>query len=254
MTRVGQVFKNFQGEEFTIIEYFNCFNCTVKFSSGHIIKNVQYHKSRNVKNPYFQLVSGKGYVGEGNYIASGKIYSTWTKMLERCYCENIKLREKSPTYYDCTVSEEFFNFQNFANWYTKEINKILSKLKDFEQLPKLCVDKDLLIEGNRIYSQENCLLIPFEINNMFCTIKKTDNLPLGVSYLDSRNSFKKYFANVRFEKGKKLAKYFESATEAEDYHNYHKEIFVHQQAEKFKHILDERLYLKLSTYKIKKLL
>src|ERR1035437_342374 len=155
MTRVGQVFTNFQKEELEIIEYFNNRNCTVKFSSGHIRKNVQYDKILlgNVKNPYFPSVYGKGYIGEGNYLASGKKYEIWQKMLERCFCENITVKEKTPTYHDCIVSEDFINFQNFANWYAKETTRILSKLKNFEQLPILCVDKDLLITDNKIYSE-----------------------------------------------------------------------------------------------------
>ena len=96
MTRVGQVFKNFQGEEYEIIEYFNNRNSTIKFSSGHIRKNVQYDKMLigNVKNPYFPSVYGKGYLGEGIFLTSHISYTIWKKMLERCYCENIIIKEK----------------------------------------------------------------------------------------------------------------------------------------------------------------
>lgn len=39
-------------------------------------------------------------------------YIKWFSMFNRCFDE--KYQEKQPTYIGCSVSEEFWNFQNFA--------------------------------------------------------------------------------------------------------------------------------------------
>ena len=74
-------------------------------------------------------------------------------MFVRCYDNKYQLRQ--PTYIGCSVSDEFCNFQNFAEWY--------SHYKYECQYP-LEIDKDLLYEGNKIYSPKTCCLLPKEIN------------------------------------------------------------------------------------------
>ena len=74
-------------------------------------------------------------------------------MFTRCY--NEKYHEKQPTYIGCSVSTEFENFQNFAEWYNKK--KYVCKYP-------LELDKDLLYENNKIYTPSRCCLLPKEIN------------------------------------------------------------------------------------------
>ena len=88
-----------------------------------------------------------GIIGEGIYVSRinsirTKEYVAWDAMLQRCYDD--KLHKRHPSYKDCTVCEEWLNFQNFAKWFND--NNI-----DGCQL-----DKDLLIKGNKIYSPETC--------------------------------------------------------------------------------------------------
>lgn len=79
-------------------------------------------------------------------------------MFYRCYDK--KYQEKQPTYIGCSVSTEFQNFQNFAEWYYKY---------KYECNYPLELDKDLLYEGNKIYSPSRCCLIPKEINTVINT-------------------------------------------------------------------------------------
>lgn len=74
-------------------------------------------------------------------------------MFNRCY--NEKYQEEQPTYVGCSVSEEFWNFQNFAKWYNQ---------KKYTCSYPLELDKDLLYEGNKIYAPSKCCLLPKEIN------------------------------------------------------------------------------------------
>ena len=75
-------------------------------------------------------------------------------MFVRCYDDKYQLRQ--PTYIGCSVSEDFCNFQNFAEWYSHY---------KYECKYPLEIDKDLLYEGNKIYSPKTCCLLPKEINS-----------------------------------------------------------------------------------------
>ena len=82
-------------------------------------------------------------------------------MLERCYSQ--KTQEKHTTYKECSVSEEWYNFQNFAEWMDKNYN--------YETMQKWHLDKDILFKGNKIYSPERCAFVPQEINVLFLPVK-----------------------------------------------------------------------------------
>ena len=78
-------------------------------------------------------------------------YSTWKHMLARCY--STKLQEKRPTYKNCTVSDEWLVFTNFRNWMMAQ---------DWEGLQ---LDKDLLFEGNKVYSPDTCVFVSLLVNS-----------------------------------------------------------------------------------------
>lgn len=72
-------------------------------------------------------------------------YRTWKSMLARCY--SIKTQERQPTYKGCSVSDEWLTFSVFKNWMEKQ---------DWEDKQ---LDKDLLFEGNKVYSSETCVFV-----------------------------------------------------------------------------------------------
>lgn len=78
-------------------------------------------------------------------------YRVWKNMLERCY--STKFQERQPTYIGCSVSEEWLVFSNFRAWMEKQ---------DWHDKH---LDKDLLIEGNKIYSLETCVFVTRMVNN-----------------------------------------------------------------------------------------
>lgn len=77
-------------------------------------------------------------------------YRSWKNMLERCYSE--KYQDRYPTYEGCIVSKEWLTFSNFRNWMMTQ---------DFHGKQ---LDKDLLIEGNKIYSAETCVFVTGAVN------------------------------------------------------------------------------------------
>lgn len=77
-------------------------------------------------------------------------YRTWVGMIYRCYSD--KSQNKRPTYRGCSVSEEWLTFSNFKAWMEKQ---------DWEGKH---LDKDLLFEGNKLYSPETCVFVSPMVN------------------------------------------------------------------------------------------
>lgn len=106
-----------------------------------------------------------GFVNEDEQIS--KTYSVWTQMIDRCYSS--KRQEKQPTYVGCTVCEEWKYFSNFKKWFDENY------IEGFQ------LDKDILVEGNKIYSPNTCVFVPPQINNLLLQQKTNKSLPNGVS-------------------------------------------------------------------------
>lgn len=159
---IGDKCTSNSGDLAVVISIDNNKECTIKYldSFGHEQKlRIDNLVRGKFKNPYKPVVFGVGYMGAGDFRASYKgsrkktlEYQAWKDMLKRCYSE--KFLSKNKSYLGCSVSDDFLNFQVFAEWYTKQKN-----------YGKGChLDKDLLIKGNREYSKNACSLLPAEIN------------------------------------------------------------------------------------------
>ncbi len=135
------------------------------------INNANYH--------VHQMVNGKK--------TRCKFYTTWAKMLERCFCK--KFKNNHPTYKDATVCKEWLYFMNFRSW---------MMVQDWDGN---ALDKDIIEPGNRLYSPETCCFVPRQINNLLCdsAANRGDYL-IGVS-LDK--VFNKFTAQINID-GKKV--------------------------------------------------
>lgn len=92
-------------------------------------------------------------------------------MIRRCYDE--KLKERYSAYYgDCSVCEEWHNFQNFARWWNENIYRVGTE--------RMHLDKDILFDGNRMYSPNTCVISPQRINMLFMKKPNKYNLPNGI--------------------------------------------------------------------------
>lgn len=159
-----------EGYTVKVINYKDRHTVTIEFQDQYhyrTITTTQNIKKGQIKNPYKKTVYDIGYYGVGKYTArinnkKTLHYIKWFSMFNRCY--NPKYHEKQPKYKDCSVAEEFHCFQDFAKWMDEnwyEYDKMLE------------LDKDLLVEGNKIYSPKTCCFIPKEINNAI-TYKRQD--------------------------------------------------------------------------------
>ena len=159
-------------------------------------------------------------------------------MLKRCYSDALK--KKQPTYEGCEVSDKFKNYEYFYEWCHKQIG---FGNQDWQ------LDKDLLIKGNKVYSENVCVFLPREINQILvkCTASRGEHL-IGVSWSKTNKAFK---ATVRKNKGKsEHLGLFETELEAYNAYKGAKESFVKEQANKWRDKIDIRAYNALMNYEV----
>ena len=219
--RTGEVGVSNESCIMKIVEYDNANNIIVEFEDEHKYRlHTKYSNFKNgqCKNPYFASVLGHGYLGvdkEGNVpktkeFKDGKLcvtqeYHKWQNMLQR-YFDN-KYKEKKPTYKNVTCCSRWLCFANFLEDFA-----ILKQEYNWDENEKLNLDKDILHKGNKIYSLENCVLVPDWINLLF--IKRDNdrgNCPIGVSY---NKGAKKYEARCHINGKLKSLGYYNTVEEA----------------------------------------
>lgn len=242
--RKGEKAYNNFGSIMIIHEYRNNKDIDIYFPEYNwIYKNNRYvnFKRGTVSCPYEPRVYSKGYIGEGSYSSrdiNGKlrIYDTWNNMLQRCYDEDHRYKNKS--YHDCYVCDEWLNYQNFAEWYENNYYEINDEL--------MHIDKDILIKNNKMYSPETCIFVPQRINNLFTNNKSNRNIYLGV-YRCS-NTLYKSTCNVIC--GQKHLGYFKTPEEAFVAYKEFKENLIKQVADEYKGLIPDILYDAMYNYEV----
>ena len=116
-------------------------------------------------------------------------------------------------------------------------------------MKSLKLDKDLLIKGNKVYSESTCVFLPKEINSVLikCTASRGEHL-IGVCWSNTHKAFK-----AQVSKNKGMQEHLGSFnTEIEAFNAYKtaKEAFIKEQANKFKSQIDERAYNALMNYTV----
>jgi len=173
---------------------------------------------------------------------STKEYKLWFAMLARCYSKIY--HEKGASYTNCEVSENFKNFQYFAEWCQSQTGF---------GLPDYQLDKDILIKGNKLYSEDTCVFVPREINNLFTLSNKArGDLPLGVYKDDTGRSVKLYKAvcTTHDSVNQKSLGRFHTPQEAFTAYKPVKEATVRFYANKWKDQIDPRAYTALMNYQV----
>ena len=241
---VGKVCKSKSSGDFKVLKYNDKRNVEIRFLKTGYETTVELGSIRNgeVKDRYLPSVFGVGMVGAKYPVSEGgvrtKEYDLWCSMLRRCYSDGF--RKKQPTYKDCEVSDKFKSYEYFYEWCHKQIG---FGVEGFE------LDKDLLVKGNKVYSESTCVFLPSEINTL---LVKRENMRgehlIGVCW---HNTSKSFVARVNKNKGKQEhLGYFTTEIEAFNTYKQAKESFVKEQAEKWKGQIDERAYLALINYEV----
>lgn len=129
-------------------------------------------------------------------------YQTWVSMLNRCY--SAKSQKRNPTYIGCTVSDDWLIFSNFKAWMKKQ------------QWEGKQLDKDLLFQGNKIYSAETCVFVSPMVNSF--TIDRGNDRgrwPIGVSWHKKTGKFRVQCSNP-FTKKRGHIGYFDCEQQAHE--------------------------------------
>ena len=186
----GTIHKTTNNGNIIIIEYLNTNNVAVKFVgyAHKVTTTANCIRIGKVKNFMLPVVCTVGFTGLGNYskLKDKKAYQTWNGMLERCYSKKSLI--KNPTYNECSVCIDWHNFQTFAKWFYECSGYI----------DGMHLDKDIILQGNKVYSPSMCVFVSQEVNTLLVDRKaKRGSCMLGVSKINNR-----YMAQCNTGKGK----------------------------------------------------
>jgi len=242
---VGKKFDTLNFGQLEVIEYINAKNVTVKFIKTGFVTKAEAAQIRKgqVRDRTLPTVFGVGFYGQ-NKIVDGSVdaslYKIWFQMLRRCY--DMKVREysdRNSTYSGCIVSDNFLHFENFKLWAKEQ--------KGFLQ-DGFALDKDILVRGNTIYSEETCCFVPLAINNLLIKSNKArGDYPIGVSYNNSKRKFEAYVSKYS---SRDYLGQFDTEIEAFLAYKEAKEDYIKEVANKWKDQIDLRVYNALINYKV----
>ena len=235
----GKLFPTKQSGNLEVLEYVSATEVTVRFiETGYTTKcRLANIISGQIKDRLKPSVYGVGIVGEKYPLENGKQskeYSVWVRMLDRCYSNTNDTRK---TYEGCEVTSSFRYFPFFKEWCH---NQVGFGEKGF------ALDKDILVKGNKIYSEDTCCFVPQEINSLFVKSNaRRGECLVGVTYRKDR---KKYKAGMNNTEGSSFIGHFDTELEAFQAYKQAKESKVKEVAELYKDRIDPRVYEALMNY------
>jgi len=201
--KVGDEYVTNKGFKFKIKEYISATKVLIKFEPDDLCPDgyeryvAKYYITDGcIDYPYERNNCGVGYVGyiRKDFKADRHILDVWNKMIKRCYDPV----EKDKSYSNCSVCSEWHNFYNFHKWYDSQMTNGFYQ-KGYQ------LDKDILNPNAKVYSPENCRLVPEKINsftNNVNTDSRKSKLPSGVGWKEKNQKYQ-----VSIKSGHKTNKY-----------------------------------------------
>lgn len=167
--RLGEEKYDTNGCLVRIVEYNNANDIIIEFQDEYKYKlHTNYNNWKNgaYKNPYEKIIFNVACVGNAITKINGikkESYKVWYAMIQRCYKE---CYDKKPTYIDCYVCDEWLIFENFEKWYNENYYKVDNEIMN--------LDKDILVNNNKIYSPNTCCFVPKRLNILFVNTKRKE--------------------------------------------------------------------------------
>lgn len=242
----GEIFPTKRSGNLRIVKYIKSNEVLVEFVSTKYRATTTMNRINNgrVKDPYYPIIFGFGYFGEGEYTAIdrktnliSKCYISWTEMIKRAYSKEHK--KTLPTYDRCTIHKEWGNYQIFSEWYYQNLPK--TKIDN----QKYDLDKDLLSNKIKTYSPKTCCLLPHCIN-----VAMTTKSGGKYKYSGVRPEHKKFIALIT--KRNKPYRLGLSNTEDEAYEIYKmaKESYIRELAAEYRDYILPNAYDALLNFKV----
>lgn len=185
--------------------------------------------SRKFDFPATHLVDGKW--------TNAKAYTIWSSMLKRCYEDG-----GYEQYKDVYVSEEWLDYQDFAMWYSLQ--------PEFRKMKGWQLDKDILNRASRVYSPENCKLVPIEVN-LAVRVMAERSERQGVSWHKRDEAYRAYLKTVDGINLQKCG--FQTESEAFSWYKINKEEQLKLLAEKYRGLVDDCVYEALLLMEVKEI-
>lgn len=239
---VGKVFPTNSCGDVIVESYQNCNNITICFVNSGFRKRTRMDKLRSgaIRDNSRKIIkyNGEEFIGCGvglPYEQNRHAYYQWRSIMMRCYK---KKRDNFCSAYDgCTMSKEWHDFKNFVLWYDRH-----------KKTDKCCVDKDLLVKGNKVYCAERCCLVPIQINNAIIKQKsRRGDYPIGVRW---SKAHKKFGASIAlFGRCKNLG-WYNSVTEAFEAYKERKEAYLKELAGIYREEITHDVYQTLINYQV----
>ena len=193
-----------------------------------------------------ELVNGIGF-NDRKYLAMEcgkhlKEYKVWQSMLSRC---TKKFWETNPSYNGCSVSEPFKSYSYFYEWCQTQKG---FKNRD-DKGNSWCLDKDILLKNNKMYSENLCVFVPARLNILLTKrdVARGEYL-VGVCWIKQKSRF---MATCNIGSGvKKTIGVFDNEQEAFQAYKSFKEALIKQVVSEYKGQIDDRAYQALMNYTI----
>ena len=182
---IGDILENNRGEKVEVLDYravpkrsgSNRYEHLLRFiDTGYEVwadcYNFKEGKTLDRLKPTVHGIGSIGYPPEEVFPLNGnREYRLWSRIMLRCSDEY-----DNDSYEDVTCSEEWKRFDLFYEDVKKLPNYNLWKL-GFEAggKNKYEIDKDILIQGNRVYSKESCVFVEKRINAGFTSYQKVED-------------------------------------------------------------------------------
>lgn len=192
-----------------------------------------------------KLVYGLGF-NSGEYPSRNgrkmtKEYDLWTNMLRRC---TEKCWVKRPSYLGTTCSENFKSYSFFYQWCRRQIG-FGSVDKNGMYWP---LDKDLLVKGNKVYSEDTCCFVPVRINSLLTSCASARGSSFIGTSLYKLNG--RYKAKCLDDGKQVFLGYHTKEIDAFNAYKNYKETLIKRVANEYKEVLDGRVYQALLNYTV----
>lgn len=250
--RLGQEYVTNSGWKGVVTEYKDALNVLVKWQDGSESWHPSSHILSGSIKPLMQpSLEGIGYFGVGRFVpysyssgehAPEKIYAYWSRMINRCYNEKEMMKSKGKSYIDKFVRDDWHNFQSFVEWALTQPNW---HFHGFE------LDKDLLVKGNKVYSQDACCFLPQEVNS-FLAERADGEYGKGVNRISPKtpNSKEGFIARCFVGDERKYLGFFSKPEEAFAAYKKCKEDYAKVLAEKRRDQLTNAAYNALMSFTV----
>lgn len=152
--------------------------------------------------------------------------------------KNRVLGGRHKNYLDCSISENFLDYQFFAPWCHNQIGWNEDNWH---------LDKDLIVKGNKEYHEDRCVFVPRVVNTVLNSenLPRDNGLPLGVVYT---KTWGQYQARCNVFGVQEYLGAYRTPEEAHQSYVKRKNEYVQQLAEMYKGRVRDEVYVKLRDF------